>query len=429
MVGFSVSNEIVKVDPLGALSPQRGLPFLTPDPGVPLYSARNVPKLTPEKAWKTQPSVRKVVGFIARNVASIPWKVYERLDDDDRRRASGSLAEQRLRQPRRFMTGFQLMYRLTVDKCLYDRWAVVLDPETGIPHRVPPRMLVIESNSLDEIEFVGANIAGRTVDLTPLPIAIGTGWDAWSGDGISPLTTLDAILREQERAVEWRSRLWDERPKFAGIVKRPATAPKWETGARERWVQAFRDFRDSKAGGAPIFEDGMEWEDWSNSVVPKDAMDIEGRRLTDAEVASAFYIPPELVGAREGTNSNVAAFRQMLFGPALGPHFEEFGQAFNAEIIIALSGDRFYAEQDRSAAINGSLIEQSKVLSTATGAPYMTRAEARAALNLSKKDGTDELIVPLNVIEGGQASPQDGITGEYGSDTDRGIGDEQEAQQ
>ncbi|MCB8043648.1 phage portal protein [Microbacterium oxydans] len=77
--------------------------------------------------------MRKVVGFIARNVASVPWKVFERLEDDDRRRASASLAERRLRQPQRFRTGYQLMYRLTIDKCLSDRWAVVLDPDTGIP--------------------------------------------------------------------------------------------------------------------------------------------------------------------------------------------------------------------------------------------------------------------------------------------------------
>jgi phage portal protein BeeE len=424
MVGFTVGSEIVRAgpDPLTGVSASSA-DFLVPDPGIPLTRMTTLSKLTPEKAWKTQPSLRKVVGFIARNVASVPWKVYERLDDDDRQRASGSLAEQRLRQPHRFLSGFKLMERLTIDKCLYDRWAVFLDPD-GVPHRIPPRALVIESNAMDEIRFVGVNVAGRTVDITDLPLALGTGWDAWSGDGISPLTTLDAILSEQTNAVEWRRKLWEERPKFAGIIKRPAGAPKWEPEARTRWVQAFRDFRDSKAGGAPIFEDGMEWEDWSSSVTPKDAMDIEGRRLTDAEVASAFYIPPELVGAREGTASNVSAFRQMLFGPALGPHFEEFQQAFNAEIIPTLAGTTFYAEMDRQAAINGSIIEQSRVLSTAVGGPWMTRAEARGMQNLRKLEGTEELILPLNVIEGGQASPQDGITG--GDGEDRGIGDEQE---
>ncbi|HEY9310246.1 MAG TPA: phage portal protein [Microbacterium sp.] len=422
MVGLTtVGGELAKIDPLTGLSGRQSLPFLTPDPGIPLTRTTNLSKLTPEKAWKTQPSLRKVVGFIARNVASVQWKVFERIDDDDRRRASESIAEQRLRRPQRFLTGFQLMYRITVDKCLYDRWAVLLTPD-GVPHRIPPRALVIESNAMDEIQFVGVNVAGRTVDVTDLPLALGTGWDAWSGDGISPLTTLDAILQEQADAVDWRRRQWDERPKFSGIVKRPATAPKWGETQRTRWVQTFREWRTGQADGAPLFEDGMEWEDWSKSIAPVDAQDIEGRKLTDAEVASAYYVPPELVGAREGTNSNVAAFRQMLFGPVLGPHFEEFQQAFNAEVVPTLAGDGFYAELDRQTAINGSLLEQAKLLSTAVGGPYMTRAEARAALNLSKKDGTDELIVPLNVIEGGQASPQDGVTG--ATTDDRGIGED-----
>ena len=65
---------------------------------------------------------------------------------------------------------------------------------------------------------------------------------------------------------------------------------------------------------------------------------------------------------------------------------------------------------DRNTAINGSLIEQAKVLSTAVGGPWMLRAEARASQNLPKIDGTDEIITPLNVLVGGQASPQDGET-------------------
>lgn len=419
MVAFNIADEVVHIDPLANVATREALPFLTPDPGYPLHGTTNMPRLTPERAWKTQPSLRKVVGFIARNVASVPWKAYERLEDNDRRRASGSVAESRLRHPRRFQTGYQLMYRLTVDKCLYDRWAVVLLPD-GVPRRIPPRALVIESNALDEIEFVGVNVGGRTVDVTGLPLAIGTGWDAWSGDGISPLTTLDAILSEQENAVEWRRNLWDEQPKFSGIVKRPLNAPRWTKEQRTRWVESFREFRKNRAGGAPIFEDGMEWEDWSKTIVPKDALDIEGRKLSDAEVASAFYIAPELVGAREGTFSNIAEFRRMLFGPALGPHFEEFEQAFNAEIIPALAGgDAFYGEMDRQAAINGSLIEQAEVISTSVGGPWMTRAEARSRQNLPKLDGTEELITPLNVLVGGQASPRDGTTaGGGGGDLD-----------
>lgn len=40
----------------------------------------------------------------------------------------------------------------------------------------------------------------------------------------------------------------------------------------------------------------------------------------------------------------------------------------------------------------------------------MTVNEARAKRNLPALEGADELVVPLNVVAGGQASPQDGGT-------------------
>jgi hypothetical protein len=46
-------------------------------------------------------------------------------------------------------------------------------------------------------------------------------------------------------------------------------------------------------------------------------------------------------------------------------------------------------------------------MQTLVGAPVMARSEARARLNLPYIPGTDELIVPLNVLEGGLASPND----------------------
>ena len=46
-------------------------------------------------------------------------------------------------------------------------------------------------------------------------------------------------------------------------------------------------------------------------------------------------------------------------------------------------------------------------MQSATGGPWMTRNEARAMQNRPPLEGGDDLIVPLNVIAGGQASPND----------------------
>jgi len=379
------------------------------DPPLQLSSLTRTGPVDPQVVWKTQPSVRKVVEFAARNVASVPWKAYVRVSDDDRQRASGSPVERALRHPRPRLTHYQMMYRLTIDAMLYDRWCVALLPD-GTLQRIPPRELVLDSDGLDNIGRIGVSLAGGVVDITGLPLALGAGWSAWDADGVSPLVTLASILREQRHAVEWRDAQWERAPKITGVLKRPAEKDvgAWDARDRERFLRAWKEFREGKAAGTPILEDGMEYEQIGSTVSPADAKDIEGRQLTDIEVCSSFHIPPELVGARQGTFSNIDAFRSMLFGPTLGPQLTQFEEAMNAEIVPSLdSTDGIYAELDREAAMNGSFAEQATYLQTAVGGPYMTRAEARGRVNLPHVDGTDDLIVPLNVTEGGQASPTD----------------------
>ena len=57
--------------------------------------------------------------------------------------------------------------------------------------------------------------------------------------------------------------------------------------------------------------------------------------------------------------------------------------------------------------MKGSFEEQATSLQTAVGGPWLTRNEARARQNLPQIEGGDELITPLNVLIGGQASPTD----------------------
>jgi len=49
-------------------------------------------------------------------------------------------------------------------------------------------------------------------------------------------------------------------------------------------------------------------------------------------------------------------------------------------------------------------------LQTAIGRPWMTANEGRARMNLTRMDGdADQLVTPLNVLVGGQASPTDSV--------------------
>ena len=367
--------------------------------------------LSAREVWRTQPSVRKVVGFIARSVAALPWKVYVRADDNDRPRISDSPAEQLLRQPQPWVNGYELVRNLVIDKLLYDRFCAIWVPGGFGLHRIPPRLVVTRSDmGIDEPTEIQINLDGRLLDLSQNPevaVAMGIGWSEFDAMGISPLVTLSQILQEQRRSVAWRSAQWERTPKFSGVLTRPIDA-KWSNDSRARFKEDWKEFSAGKAGATPILEDGMTYAKIGDTISPKDALDIEGRRLSDVEVCSFFHIAPELVGARAGSYASVAAFREMLYGPGVGPIITELESAFNAHIVPAMDPrPGVYASLDREEAINGSFIEQADFLQTSTGGPWMTRNEARGRMDMPSMPGGDELITPLNVTAGGQASPTD----------------------
>lgn len=394
-----------------------GEPIRVMDPGVPL-SLYNPSDQDPMAIWKEQPSVRKVVGFAARHLAAVPWHVHRRVSDTDRQRLAGGTAETLLNSPARFRSGYNLWETVMVDKLLYDRWAVMYwkgqNGERDRLLRIPPKLLVIESDFLGQPTKVllrNPQAGEPDIDLTDAPIAVSWGWSDQAAGGVSPMTTLRNLLRENKRAIEWREDLWMNGPKVSGVLKHPQSFKTDQ--ARDRLVESWGAWRQRQQG-TPILENGIEYQQL-DTVTPKDARDIEGRTLTDIEVAGAYYIPPEMVGSREGTMSNIQAFRTMLYGPTLGPYFSDIHQAVNAGLMPYLGGADEYAEQDRDKASQGSVLERAKVYQVLVGGPVMTRNEARAEMNLPRVEGGDELITPMNVTSGGQANPQDSGTQNEGT--------------
>lgn len=142
---------------------------------------------------------------------------------------------------------------------------------------------------------------------------------------------------------------------------------------------------------------------------PIDVDDLAARDKVKIDVANAYGIPPELMGLREGNFSNVESLRRMLFGTYLRPYISAFEQAINRGLrAYADAGE--YVEFDLDAQLRGNPEAQYAAMSTATGRPFMTTNEIRARMNLPPVEGGDELITPLNVLVGGQTSPQDGQT-------------------
>lgn len=378
------------------------------DPGVPIESLVR----SNDDLW-LQPSVRKVVGFIARNVASVPLHVYERVSDTDRRRVRDHELARLMSSPAPLTTAYRFWELVLIDKLLHDRWCVFKEPtlDGGMQlARVPVRRFKFKSDGLDRVTAVMLYENSRWVEHDPTQFLFDRGYAARGANGTSPAETLKQLLAEAAEAVAYRRGVWKNGARVPAVLERPIGAPPWGKEAKGRFKQSWQNFvrGGGREGGTPILEDGMKLVK-VDAFSPKDSQDLDGRKLTDIEVATAYFIAPELLGIREGTYSNVEAFRQALYRDALGPYIDGWVQTINAMLTPDLAGGRdLYVEAHVEAKLRGSFEEQARILSTATGRPWMVTDEARGRMNLPALGGDAELLVtPLNVTVGGLASPRD----------------------
>ena len=254
--------------------------------------------------------------------------------------------------------------------------------------------------------------SGRKVYIPIERVIFDVGYDpAPTGDetkGFPISRTLAASATELERGAAYRAALLAGGPKVPMYVARPKDAPKWEKGGREFFEQTFQGFSAERAGQVPLLEDGMELKAAPQLVA--DSVEYKETRLAaQIEFAISMHFPPELVGYRTGNFSNIAALREQLYVDTLGSKFSAQRQAWNAGLRRGgyLKRGEEYIEENVAIRLMGNPELQASILQTQVGAPVRTVNEARRILNLPPIPGGDELIVPLNVIKGGLASPTD----------------------
>lgn len=361
-----------------------------------------------EQIYRTQPAVRTVVGFVARNVAGIGLHLFERRDDNNRIRVrDGRLAEVLANpMPEAKLTQYAWVYRVVSDLAIYDEHYTVIS-QVGDSIRllpVPVQAVTPVGDNFyraDEYRiwnsYIPADSVLAIVGYHPESLLAGS----------SPIEALRQTLAADGEAEKQRQDFWAKGARLSGVILRPVDAPQWSSNAQERFRRQWRDrysLDGEDAGGTPILEDGMTYERVSST--PKDSQYLESRRLTREEVAAAYHVAPPMVGILDNANySNVKEFHSQLYQDTLGPTLQQIDQAIDLQMGDLQPGT--YAEFNIMEKLAGSFEEQAKILSSAVGGPWMTRNEARARMNMPLVDGGDELIVPLNVVEGGLASPRD----------------------
>jgi HK97 family phage portal protein len=378
----------------------------------------NPSSLSAAQMWESQPHFRTVVTFIARNIAQLGVHSFVR-DGSDRRRDRESVLAQTIEDVDGQMTTFELIFALVGDLALYDRaywWAA---PSSELPsgwmiRRLPPTWVEpVMGNAWEVKEYkVYIREDAAPVMVPASQILAFPGYHPGRMVGSSP--TVDALrqtLQEQVEAATYRAQVWKRGGRASSVIERPRDAPAWTEGQAERfrsdWYANFTG-NGPRAGGTPVLEDGMTLRRIDFNA--QEQQYVEAAKLSLTTVASAFHVNPTMIGQNDGANySNVREFRKMLYGDTLGPLVAQIEGRINSFLVprMGLDRRRFYVEFNIEEKLQGNFEEQAASLQASTGGPWMTRNEARSLRNLPAIEGGDDLIVPLNVIEGGQASPID----------------------
>lgn len=382
--------------------------------------------LTAEELYRTQPHLRTVLSFVSRNVAHLGLQAFERVSETDRQRLRDDPLALLLKRPNADTTQYELIDSLVSDLGLYDvAYLVVLNDSeapSGWSMRLIPPSWVIEfkgGSAFSVGGIVAANPNGTRVEFSAEDVIVFHGWNPGKPkSGTPPVQTLKHVLAEQVQAWSYREQVWQRGGRVGSYLTRPSGAA-WSDAARERFAQDWKarwtGMGGAKAGGTPILEDGMELKRIGFSAREEEWSEVS--KVALSTVASVFHVNPVMVGVLDNANfSNTKEFRKMLYSETLGPLMAMIEDRLNAFLVPRVSkADGVYLEFNIAEKLQGDFEEQASVLSSSTGAPWMTRNEARSRQNLPSVDGGDELVTPLNVLIGGQSSPQDGVTSGGGS--------------
>ena len=379
-------------------------------PAVGQMSARHL--------YATQANLHAVVSFLADSVAQLPLKVYRRDGENDRQRDRDSVAAKLLWKPNADQTAYEMINALSIELLLMGvatLWALPdPDSDSGWQLRIIPREWIKDTESVTNYAVDSLQIHTGSGAYIEIPRKEFVQFRMYSpgnpGGYQSPLMALRQTLTEQMQADRFRTTVWRSSGRFNAYITRPKDVAPWDDDTKRKWLTAFREgwgADGESAGRMPLLEDGMEIKPYQFNA--KEAQYAETKQLSREDVAAAYHVNPSLIWhTSTQTYASAKDNARALYADCLGPTLQMIQQRINSFLLPMIGADpNTYVEFDLTEKLKGSFEERASILQASVGGPWLTRNEARADNNLPPIEGGDELIVPLNVVEGGQASPQD----------------------
>lgn len=357
--------------------------------------------------YANQPAVRTVVDKIAENVSQLGLKLYERVSDLERAAASDHPAAETLRYPNETTPSDQFIFNYTCDYLVYDNaYALKFrSARPGLPEtliQIPPFRVAVLGAGLVVNGYRVFRTDGSYFDVPPEDMMH---WCRYNPEdprmGISRLETLRLILAEDAASQAATTEIARNGMK-GGHIERPLDAPEWDQPGMERFKEGWANAAKKSPRETPVLEEGMKFV--NDMISPSDAEMLAGREFTLQTVARLYGVPVGIFFEPRQIDQDRLAFIADTIAPTAG----KLANQLNHSILQQeYSETDYYFEFELNEKLKGDPTTRFAAITAATGAPWMTRDEARAAENKPPlPDGLgEEIVTPLNVILGDNPRP------------------------
>ena len=377
--------------------------------GRPMWSEWSTDKAIRD-GFKASTWVYACVYRLMKAAASVPWKVSRQVKQGEWEVVPNHPLQLLLEQPNPFMSGQDLIERMTAHLYLGGNglWTKVraggvvaelwpIGPEGIRP--VPSRTDFIKQYEYQQGD--GKHII-KPEDIVHV-MFVDPGNPYW---GLSPLQAGARTVDTDIEAVKWNKVALQNRAITDGVFsfKEPLT--------KDQWEEARKQVREQHQGAdnarTPwVLGGDAEWHQMSLSPAEMDF--IESRRMTREEICAIFQVPPPMVGIYDhATLANIETARKIFWLDTVIPFLEDLRAAFNLSLTPEFGpGMRLDFNVDNVAAIQDSFYDTVNAAKDlwAMGVPF-NQINQQLELGFDDIPGGDQGYLPMSLLPAGMAIPE-----------------------
>ncbi|MEC9433882.1 MAG: phage portal protein [Pseudomonadota bacterium] len=347
------------------------------------------------------PVVFDCLTVLSQSVASLPWGVFERLENGDKRRVDRHPVAVLLANPDGESTSHEWFGQMTWDLASAGNAVHEIEPgPLGFASRLPrvqPKDVAVERLedrsrrwTFTENGRTRRRVEGEVWHLRDLPLVDGLVGLGRIGVGREAIGSLLAVQ-------EYGARHFENDAVPPVVVEHPSNFA--DQASRENFLREIGRFFGLKRRGPAVLEFGMKLQRLATT--NEESQFLETRKELQLEVARLWRMPPHKIGALErATNNNIEHQSIEFVTDTLAPWLDLIESSINRTLF--LNPRRFFFEFNVAGLLRGDIKARYEAYAQARQWGWLSVNEIRRLENLNPI-GTrgDQYLQPLNMTPAG----------------------------